>query len=78
MEKADLARLIDAYADSKVSGNKYLVEKMIGELDIALSEVCASGNDMSPAEIPPTPHDLPPLTPPSTPEPEKVPVGAGY
>ncbi len=78
MTKAELAQLIDAYADSKVSGNKYLVEKMIGELDGALNEVCNSGEDMPPFEVPATPHDLPPLTPPTAPEPDRIPVGAQY
>lgn len=78
MTKAELAQLIDAYADSKASGNKYLVQKMIEELEMALNEVCDNA-DMPPAEIPKTPHDLPPLTPPGVPaEPEKVPVGAEY
>jgi hypothetical protein len=52
MTKAELAQLIDAYADSKASGNKYLVQKMIQELEAALNEVC----DMDPNEIPPAPE----------------------
>jgi len=40
MTKAELAQLIDAYADSKASGNKYLVAKMIEELEQALNQVC--------------------------------------
>lgn len=40
MTKAELAQLIDAYADSKASGNKYLVAKMIEELEQALTQVC--------------------------------------
>ena len=78
MTKAKLAQLIDAYADSKASGNKYLVAKMIEELEVALTEVCNSGGDMPPFEVPATPHGLPPLTLPKAPEPEKVPVGAEY
>jgi hypothetical protein len=79
MTKAELAQIIDAYADSKVSGNKYLVERMIGELNVALEEVCDSGGgDMPPVEIPSPPHQLPPLTPPSFPEPDRVLVGAQY
>jgi hypothetical protein len=78
MTKAELAELIDAYADSKASGNKYLVERMIKELNVALNDVCNSGGDMPPAEIPSPPHQLPPITPPSFPEPERVPVSAEY
>jgi len=78
MTKAELAQLIDAYADSKASGNKYLVTKMIEELEMALTEVCGSSEDMPPFEIPAPPHSIPPLTPPSAPEPQKVPVGAEY
>lgn len=81
MTKAELASMIDAYADAKASGNKYLVQKMIEDLEMALNEVCDS-SDMPPAEVPKPPHDLPPLTPPGTPviptEPEKVPVGVEY
>lgn len=40
MTKAKLAELIDAYADAKTSGNKYLVQSMIGQLESALNEVC--------------------------------------
>lgn len=78
MTKAELAQLIDAYADSKASGNKYLVAKMIEELEMALTEVCGNGGDMPPFEIPAPPHAIPPMTPPSAPEPEQVPVSAGY
>ena len=81
MTKAELAGMIDAYADAKASGNKYLVQKMIEDLDVVLNAVCDS-SDMPPAEIPQPPHDLPPLTPPGVPvipaEPQRVPVGAEY
>jgi hypothetical protein len=42
MTKAEFAQLIDAYADSKASGNKYLVKKMIEELEGALNEIFGS------------------------------------
>jgi len=71
MTKAELASMIDAYADAKASGNKYLVQKMIEELEQALTEVCDSV-DMPPMEIPKPPQDLPPLTPPAPPEREAV------
>lgn len=41
--KAELARVIDGYADAKASGNRYLVEKMIEELEIILDEVFGPG-----------------------------------
>lgn len=69
MTKSELAQLIDAYADSKASGNKYLVAKMIEELEMALTEVCDSG-DMPLTKIPQPPHDLLPLTPPGSLAPE--------
>jgi hypothetical protein len=37
INKAEFAQLIDAYADAKASGNKYLVQKMIGDLEQALN-----------------------------------------
>jgi hypothetical protein len=78
MTKAEMASMIDAYADAKASGNKYLVQKMIEDLEMALNEVCG-GTDMPPAEIPQPPHKLPPLTPPGAPtDPNRVPVGAEY
>jgi hypothetical protein len=40
MGKKELATLIDAYADAKASGNKYLVQNMIEQLQQALDEVC--------------------------------------
>jgi hypothetical protein len=39
MTKAELAQLIDAYADAKSSGNKYLTKKMIEDLEVALDEI---------------------------------------
>ncbi len=56
MTKAELAQLIDAYADSKASGNKYLVAKMIEELEQALNQVCGERKEDD-APFPP----LPPL-----------------
>ncbi len=62
MTKAELASMIDAYADAKASGNKYLVQKMIEELEMALSEVCDS-NTLPPMEVPKPPNELPPMPP---------------
>lgn len=42
MGKKELATLIDAYADAKASGNKYLVQNMIEQLQQALDEVCGT------------------------------------
>lgn len=42
MGKKELATLIDAYADAKASGNKYLVQNMIEQLQQALDEVCGA------------------------------------
>jgi hypothetical protein len=39
MTKTDFAQLIDAYADAKACGNKYLMKKMIAELEAALNEL---------------------------------------
>jgi len=39
MTKSELAILIDSYADAKSSGNKYLIKKMIEELEEALNEI---------------------------------------
>ena len=36
MTKEELAMKIDAYADAKSSGNKYLVKKMIQEMEVTL------------------------------------------
>lgn len=59
MNKPELAQLIDAYADSKASGNKYLIAKMIEELEQALTQVCGERKeDDAPFEIP---QPLPPL-----------------
>ena len=78
MTKAELAQLIDAYADSKASGNKYLVQKMIEELENALNEVCDMAEEPY-AQPPQPPHNLPPITPPDfadIPLPDKVPAVA--
>ena len=60
MTKSELAQLIDAYAASKASGNKYLVEKMIEELNAALTEVCDSRGEISQPQydFPSTPAEL--------------------
>jgi hypothetical protein len=50
MGKKELATLIDAYADAKASGNKYLVQNMIEQLQQALDEVCGSDGDELAAE----------------------------
>jgi hypothetical protein len=39
MGKKELATLIDAYSDAKASGNKYLTQTMIAQLERALDEV---------------------------------------
>jgi hypothetical protein len=39
MNKAEFAQLIDAYADAKASGNKYLVQRMIADLEQALNQL---------------------------------------
>jgi hypothetical protein len=44
MTKTDFAQLIDAYADAKACGNKYLMKKMIVELEAALNELFGESN----------------------------------
>lgn len=39
MGKKELATLIDAYADAKASGNKYLSQIMIAQLEQALNQI---------------------------------------
>jgi hypothetical protein len=39
MTTKDLAILVDSYADAKASGNKYLIQTMIAQLERALDEV---------------------------------------
>lgn len=39
MGKKELATLIDAYADAKSSGNKYLAQVMIAQLEQALNQI---------------------------------------
>jgi hypothetical protein len=54
MTKAELAVLIDSYADAKASGNKYLVKKMIEELEDALNGLFGPDPEDTPeAAIPP-------------------------
>jgi hypothetical protein len=51
MTKEVLAQVIDAYADAKASGNKYLVKKMIEDLEVILSELFDSESAEPPAEV---------------------------
>ena len=51
MTKEVLAQVIDAYADAKASGNKYLVKKMIEDLEVILSELFDSESTEPPAEV---------------------------
>ena len=39
MSKKELATLIDSYSDAKVSGNKYLIQLMIAQLEQALNQI---------------------------------------
>lgn len=39
MGKKELATLIDAYSDAKASGNKYLTQVMIKQLESALNSL---------------------------------------
>lgn len=39
MGKKELATLVDAYADAKSSGNKYLTQVMIAQLEQALNQI---------------------------------------
>lgn len=43
MGKKELATLIDAYSDAKASGNKYLTQLMITQLERALDDVFGPG-----------------------------------
>ena len=43
MGKKELATLIDAYSDAKASGNKYLTQVMISQLEKALDQVFGEG-----------------------------------
>jgi hypothetical protein len=52
MNKSQFAILIDSYADAKSSGNKYLVKKMIEELEGALNELFGP-------DVEEMPHDAP-------------------
>lgn len=45
MGKKELATLIDAYADAKASGNKYLTRVMIDHLQAALDSVCTQEDE---------------------------------
>jgi hypothetical protein len=50
MNKAEFAQLIDAYADAKASGNKYLVQRMIADLEQALNELFVETPDQVSSE----------------------------
>jgi hypothetical protein len=55
MGKKELATLIDAYADAKASGNKYLAQVMIAQLEQALNQIFGteqSSEDMVESEGP--------------------------
>lgn len=53
MGKKELATLIDAYADAKASGNKYLAQVMIAQLEQALNQIFGQeGEDMVESEGP--------------------------
>lgn len=53
MTKEALAQIIDAYADAKASGNKYLVKKMIEDLQVILDELFneVEKDSETPAEV---------------------------
>lgn len=52
MGKKELATLVDAYADAKASGNKYLVQSMIVQLEKALNEIFGEDSEaVEPSEI---------------------------
>jgi hypothetical protein len=58
MTKAELAAAIDAYADAKASGNKYLVQKMIEELEGILNGLFGPDSESAEgAEIPEVPEE---------------------
>ena len=50
MGKKELAILIDSYADAKSSGNKYLVQTMIAQLEQALNQIFGEGEAMVESE----------------------------
>jgi hypothetical protein len=52
MGKKELAILIDSYADAKSSGNKYLVQTMIAQLEQALNQIFGEGEAMVESEGP--------------------------
>ncbi len=49
MNKKNLATLIDAYADAKLSGNEHLVNSMVAQLEQAMDSVFAN-NENAPVE----------------------------
>lgn len=58
MGKKELATLIDAYADAKASGNKYLAQVMIAQLEQALSQIFGQDGEADVAESEsPSPSD---------------------
>lgn len=50
MNKSQFAQVIDAYADAKATGNKYLVQHMINDLEEALNTIFG---------LPPAPSTMP-------------------
>lgn len=53
MGKKELATLVDAYADAKSSGNKYLTQVMIAQLEQALNQIFdEDSGDMVESESP--------------------------
>lgn len=51
MTKAEFAQLIDAYADAKASNNKYLVQRMIEDLEKALDALFTDDRSVEPEVI---------------------------
>ena len=46
MTKKDLAQLVDAYADAKVSRNPHLVNTMVAQLEQALDSLFAGESEI--------------------------------
>lgn len=51
MTKAEFAQLIDAYADAKASNNKYLIQRMIEDLEKALNALFSDDRSVEPEVI---------------------------
>jgi hypothetical protein len=56
MGKKELATLVDAYADAKASGNKYLTQVMIAQLERTLDGIFGVEDETSTPE-PTTPSE---------------------